>query len=286
MRLSTPNIFLYETLSQYLQDLGSSASSGSARELSHTQWAKKLNYRSPRTIGQVIAGKRNASRELVARLAERFALTEKETRYLEVLVQVSRVNIAPSEREKLLSKLAELRPRPISRRVLEEQQFNYISHWYNLVIKQLISDPSVNTDPSSIAARIGYGVDSGVVRKALSTMSRLGIIRSHDGGNKYEVVSGAITTTPDVSVPAVRQYHHEQALRSIEAIYRQSVDEREFGAATLRFDPRKMKEAKAFIREMVNEFDRRFCSQNATEVFQFNVQFFRQTNGKKRGSHE
>ncbi len=69
--------------------------------------------------------------------------------------------------------------------------------------------------------------------------------------------------------------------RAIEAVEEQDVSDRHFNSLTFKFDPKFMPEAKDKILTFVKDFNSRYQSEEASQVYQLNVQLFEHTKEEK-----
>ena len=277
-----PDIYSFNDFRSYLTEAGRYLSVKSRNVMSESEWAKQLGYRSRRTVGMVLEGKRAPSHELLERLSKRLGHDERAHRYLQILARIERSRGNEEEEKSLHFKLHALRPMALPREVLPASKIRYLSHWYHFAIKQMIRGSEFNPDPIVIARRLGNKVTAFQVKRSLQQMETLGVIEKISDAKGYRVSVDSVTTTEDVPTDAIRLHHHEQLIQAKEALYEKTVAEREFYSLTLGFDPAQMLEAKRFIRTFMDEFDRRFCAPNANEVHQCNIQFFPHTDGGKK----
>lgn len=244
--------------------------------LPDADWAKKLGYGSRRTVGMIREGRRVPSGQFLERLGRFLGQTDAEKKYLTLLSRLNK-KIAVEEKMQVSQELEQLRSSGVSRTVLQESQVNHVAHWYNLAIKQLVSQPGFNPNPHWIYKRLKGKVALKAIEKSLHQMVRLGILEKIDGPTGYRVIKKSITTTADLPTAAIRLHHLEQLQRAREAIMEVPVQLREIYSLTLSFDPARILEAKGVIRKFMDEFDQRFSSPAGKQVYQVGMQFFPHT---------
>lgn len=280
-----PSPLHFKDFASYFQAVSQAVAPTGKRRMPDSEWATRLGYGSRRTVGMIRDGRRVPSGEFIERLGRYLGQNTTEQKYLSLLAKLAK-RITDLEREKIDRELDQLRAKQISRKVLAESEINYIAHWYNLAIKQLVSLPGFTPDPELISRRLRGKVDAKSVQRALDQMVRLGILEKTEGPEGYKVAADRVTTTADIPVAAIRMHHLEQINRAREALTEVSIDKREFYSLTLTMDPARILEAKGVIRKFMDEFDQRFGTSDGKEVYQVCLQCFPHTEeeGKPHGT--
>ncbi|MGZ3704230.1 MAG: TIGR02147 family protein, partial [Bdellovibrionota bacterium] len=111
----------------------------------------------------------------------------------------------------------------------------------------------------------------------------LGLLRFERG--RYRATSEESTTEMDIPSAAIRNFHSEILTKAGQALFRDSVQEREFLGATFAFSTEDLAEAKESIREFQQQFSERFNASRKKKdsVYQISIQMFR-LDQKKEGS--
>lgn len=253
---------------------------GMKRPITLERWAKKLNYRSPRSIAMVLKGQRLPSEDLVLAFSTDLNHTESERRYFELLVRKEkyRGNVPKS----IVDELQKLNPRLIRRKAIEAEMFSYVSAWHNYVILQLFTTPGFDCAPEWIARRLGNKLTKEDVEASLNLLERLKLIERGEDGKLHRAGSDGLITMEDIPSAAVRRHHSEQMDQAKDALQRQPMSEREFNCLTLRVNRSKLPEIKKAIREFRDKFDRDFFDENSKDICQLNLQFFFHTSEEKK----
>lgn len=262
-RLPILDVYSYSSFAEFIKSFRSSHG-----ELTLGELARQLGYRSQRTIGMLLSGKRNPSRDFVEKISSFLRFDEREHRYLEKLAMGSNAR-----------ELAKLKPIVVSDKTLiPAEEIAQMAHWYHFAIRQLIKTENFRPEPQWIAKRLGNRVTAEQVAQSLRVMEHKKLIRRCPNRG-YALEKPSITTLHDLPSQAIRMHHLEQLQNAAYALKSRPVPEREFLSLCLSFDAHKMHEAKKFLRRMKEEFDEKFSSSNGTEIFQFNVQFFSHSEG-------
>jgi uncharacterized protein (TIGR02147 family) len=127
------------------------------------------------------------------------------------------------------------------------------------------------SNPNWIAKRLGISVSE--VKDALERLTRLGLIHVNDRG---DLVRGKakFRTTDDVVNLSLRQAHSDNLELARNSLARDSVDQRDFTAATMAIDPKKLPEAKERIRKFQDDLAELLESGSQTEVYKICIQLF------------
>ncbi len=257
---------------------------GMKRPITLDRWAKKLAYRSPRSIAMVLKGQRLPSAELVLAISNDLGHSESERRYFELLVRKEkyRGNVPKT----ILEELHKLNPRLIRRQSLDAEIFTYVSAWHNYVILQLFSTPNFRACKAEdcvnwVHRRLGAKITKDDVQASLALLERLKFVEQVDG--KYALAaSDPLITMEETPSAAGRKHHMEQMDQAKEALQWAPLHEREFTSLTLRASRGKLGEIKKFIREFRDTFDKNYFDEGSEDVCQLNVQFFFHTTEDKK----
>lgn len=259
---------------------------GMRRPITLERWAKKLNYRSPRSIAMVLKGQRLPSEDLVVAFSQDLKHSENERRYFELLVRKEKHkdNVPAALKEEL----AKLNPRQIKRKPLEAELFSYVADWHNYVILQLMTVDHLESElPDEeaarlIAERLGGRLPIEEVKKSLLLLERLKLLERAPGSGALRVASkDPLIATDEVPSAAGRKHHFEQMDQAKEALVRQPLSEREFSCLTLRVNRSDVPAMKKAIKEFRDHFAKEFALDPGEDICQLNVQFFLHTTEKK-----
>jgi uncharacterized protein (TIGR02147 family) len=259
---------------------------GMRRPITLERWAKKLNYRSPRSIAMVLKGQRLPSEDLVVAFSIDLKHTENERRYFELLVRKEKHkdNLPAALKEEL----SKLNPRQIKRKPLEAELFSYVADWHHYVILQLMTVENLEAaHPDEEAARIiaerlGGRLNGEEAKLSLLLLERLKLLeRAPDSGFLRIASKDPLIATDEVPSAAGRKHHFEQMDQAKEALVRQPLAEREFSCLTLRGNRKDIPAMKKAVKEFRDHFAKEFGLDPGEDVCQLNVQFFLHTAEKK-----
>lgn len=155
-------------------------------------------------------------------------------------------------------------------RPLDIDTFHLVSEWYYFAILSLAETPDFQSDAKWISQRLGLSLTK--AQEALERLLRLELVEATENGMRATGVQFQVD--PGIATPALKKSHRQNLDLAQTALENTRYEERDFTAITMCFDPDKMTEAKA----MIKEFRQRFCevmeSGEKKEVFKMCVQLF------------
>jgi uncharacterized protein (TIGR02147 family) len=214
-------------------------------------------------LSAILAGKRNVSRKLATRIADRL--------YLD-----------PQERAELLALFPE--PKASARRgvsagevlaptylQLNAQQFRVAAEWEHFAVLSLLQCSEFRSEIEWIARRLA--LTEARAKAVVSRLLELGLLTIDADG----VLSRSEKNyrTPDDTADVSLKKCHEQTLElARESLYRDSVTERDFTSVTVAVDPKNLRTAKEMIRKFQDDLCDRLEDGTRTEVYRLSVQLF------------
>jgi uncharacterized protein (TIGR02147 family) len=258
---------------------------GMRRPITLERWAKKLNYRSPRSIAMVLKGQRLPSEDLVGAFSQDLKHSENERRYFELLVRKEKHKgaVPPAVTEEL----SKLNPRQIKRKPLEADLFSYVADWQHYVILQLLTLEDFAPMPDAdcarhIGSRLGGRLTYDEAKSSLALLEKLKFLeRATPSGFLRLASKDPLIATDEIPSTAGRKHHFEQMDQAKEALVRQPLAEREFTCLTLRMNRSDIPAMKKAIKEFRDHFAKEFALDPGEDICQLNVQFFLHTAEKK-----
>lgn len=241
-------------------------------KLNLEKWALELGYRSPSLLTMIIKGKRLPSFEFCEKISYNLGLNDKERRYFQLLVQHSKQIEKGASTEITLHELSKISGK--SEHTIKLSEFEFISDWQFLVLKQLIKTKGFRENPEWISRRLNRKISPANVKKSIEKLVELGIFGRNKAG-KLTLKRERLETVNDIPSPALKNHHLAMIDRAKEALVEQSVENRQFNSMTFRMDSDKKAEAKEKILQFIYEFNEEYGKEKAGgEVYQLNLQLF------------
>ncbi len=225
-------------------------------------FSKKIGI-SPASLSQLISGKRPLSKKMAEQVASRLCLSPAETHRL--------VQSAILEKFQSLSNPEATSSVPCRKdSQIEMDIFRTISDWYHYAILSLVQLPEAKSDPSWFSTRLGITLLE--ARQAIQRLERLGFIVKE--GRKLRRSTPSLSTPDGVTDSAIRKYHFQMLNKAEEALERDPVSERDFGAITLAIDPSRIPEARKLISKFRKQMATVLAGGEKKRVYTFSTQLF------------
>lgn len=238
---------------------------------SHRFLSSRLGLSSPNFVMMVMQGKRKLTRSLAFKLAQEFKLGRREAEYFECMVEFCRARSA-QEKDRFLSRMMELR-KGASARTLDDRQYAYYSRWYNLVVRELVTYPGVDSNYALLGRHVFPAITPGQAKASVELLLELGLIKKK--GRGYVRTSPLLTTGPQVRSVAVANFHRAMALLGSSAIDKVPGSERDMTSCTASVSEagfERIKEEIAECRRRIMAFAEK--DSPASRVYQINFHAF------------
>lgn len=213
MRRCCRMIFHHQDYRSYLKATLSERN-GTSKGYSLRAFSEKVGI-SNSFLSEVLNNKKALSVEIAFKIAIRLNLTELETQYLCLLVQIEQEKDSDF-REELFNRLNALNPTQ-KRHDLSIDLFKIISDWHHFAILELSYLPSFSGEPEYIAKKLGISrVDADL---ALGRLLRLGLLEVNNKGS-YKKAHDVVLTESKIPMQAFKRFHAqllEKAKESLEA---------------------------------------------------------------------
>lgn len=247
--------------------------------LSIKKLSQELDYSSDRSLGMVINGQRAFNEKMRERLVRYLKLTPNESRYISLLV-AKEVSESLKEINYYEEQLEKIKPKKIQYKKLRVEETKSISQWYFYPICSVIELLGERATLKNIFESFNQKVTSDELKKALQILIDMNIVINESHIYKKQQFD-YLTTTTDIPSESIRDTHKSILKRAIEVIDEQSVLEREYMAKTFIVNQDRVPELKRRISELIENFTNEVIDapncEIKQEVYQLNVQFYRQS---------
>lgn len=266
-----PNLFTYLDYRHYLGDLFDALHEKDP-DFSFRSFSRMAGSTSPNFLQLIRDRKLNIQPDSVGAIARAFKLSRKEESYFETIVAFDHAK-THEEKDRYFQRILSTRDYgPVKQ--LEKDQYDYFSHWYMPVVRELITAKSYSGDPAWIALRIVPEVSIAKVAKAITLLESLKLIR-RDEHDQYFQTDTSISTPSQVLSIAVTNYHRDVITLARESIERFSAEQRDIRSVTLGIT----KEGVAEVKKRIEGFWKELLAYANTQtdpqqVVQVNMQVF------------
>ena len=234
-------------------------------------FAKAAGYSSPVFLKLVCDGKSNLSDVGVERVASAMGLVGVDLQYFRLLVEFNQEKDS-AKKKSVFKKMREV-AKEGSMEIVGEDQFDYYESWVNPVVREMAPQMGDAT-PAKIAEKLAFDTQTAEVKKALSLLQKVGLLRKGERG--YEQAAKSITTgNLEVARLSVREMHRQMGELAVRALDEIPMNERDISGLTLGVSEN------AFYRisQEIADFRRRISSivmedTGENRVYRLNVQLF------------
>jgi uncharacterized protein (TIGR02147 family) len=245
-------------------------------------FAKAAGYSSPVFLKLVCDGKSNLSEVGVERVASAMGLVGVDLQYFRLLVEFNQEK--DSAKKKVIFKKMREVAKEGSMEIVGEDQFDYYESWLNPVVREMAPQMGDAT-PAQIADKIAFGTQTAEVKKALSLLQKVGLLKKGERG--FEQAAKSITTgNLEIASLSVREMHRQMGELAVRALDEIQVKERDISGLTLGVSEN------AFFRisQEIADFRRRISSivmedTGENRVYRLNVQLFPLTKDFRGGQN-
>lgn len=247
--MKKPDLFAYLDYRKYLKDWYEHRKSV-FKGFSYRYFSQKVGSPSPSWLLYIIQGKRNLSSKAIEQFLKGLTLLPKEAAYFRTLVQFNQADITATK-DQHYAELLKYSSHS-SFKMVEREQYEFYSHWYNHAIRELISVPGFKEDSRWIAKTLQPNITPAQARKALTLLKKLSMVRYNNDG-LLKLNDQIITTGNEVRSNAIRAFHRQMIDLAGQSIDTIKPENREISSITASCSATCFTKLKARITEMQDE---------------------------------
>jgi uncharacterized protein (TIGR02147 family) len=245
-----PNIYGYHDYRDFLKDF-LQYRIDSSEKFSLRRLARLADISSG-YLPMVINGKRNLTMKALIKLEPHLGLSESEMSYLKQLQILSDSN-SQAERLKALKKMQTFN-RYTRVHNDEVRAFNFLTHWYNIVIREMVQLKDFNLDVEWIKGKLINKVSKQNIRDATSFLLNNDFIKSEN--NKVTQTVRDLNCVGSVYKVGLKEFHKSMfdlASKSIDLV---PSDKRSIVGHTLSISENQFKEVKNILDEALDKISK------------------------------
>lgn len=266
-----PNIFEYTNYRRYLNDLYLFKKAAS-KYFSHRVFVRMCGFSSPNFLKLVIDGKRNLGKKAQEKLIAVVGRNKLEREYLKAMVLFDQAGTG-EEKDEFLSVISRLRHRA-KVKTIEVDQYEYLSRWYNVAIRELVGLEGFTEDAKWINKKLGTRLTDKMIRDIIDQLLALNILTRNEKGILRQVDTNIICA-PEIFSVAVHNYHKQMIEKSSEALEKTKSKDRDISALTVSIDRETFEKITDEIRKCrENIHHLAETSKQKDVVYQLNIQLF------------
>jgi len=254
------------------------------KKFSLRYFSRVAGFKTHTFLKEVIEGKSNISADSVERFSSALKLNAQESDFFKNLVSF---NQARTSEEKQIYARELLRSQAYRKiHPLKNSQLRYCTHWYYVVVREMVNLPTFKENPQWIAANTSPPISAKEAQDAIEELIKLGLLGRNENGKLIQT-NTIIASADEVASTLVAQFHREFMKKASESIDRIARENRDISSVTFRVSSQTAKRIKEkiqnFRRELMEEAS---SDRNPEAIFQLNLQLFPVTqfhNDKNRG---
>lgn len=276
-----PNIFEYSDHRVFLKDFFEFKKAESPA-FSFRRFAQLAGFASPNFLKLAYDGKRNLTLESVQKISNAFKLSRAEAEFLTNLVFFCQAK-SSEEKNKYYERMNRSKTyRDI--KSLEKDQFDYYTHWYHIVIRELVETDDFREDYEWIAKRIEPKISAKQVEDAVALLLKLRLL-SRDSTGRLKQSEANISTGPEVRSLAVMNFHKRMLALANESLEKVASSDRDVSGATFAISESQMQELKKRVYHFRKSILTWLSSSPETKdhIYQLAIQIFPLTDLQRRG---
>ncbi|MDB5102877.1 MAG: hypothetical protein JWP91_566 [Fibrobacteres bacterium] len=267
-----PDIFTYLEYRVFLKDAFEALKAGSPK-LSYRTFASKAGFSSPNFLQMIIQGQRNLSSTYAVSAAKAFKLNRQETEFFQYLVGYDQAK-SLDEKNLFYQKILKNK-RYATVKTLDKSQYEFFSHWYIPVVRELLTHKDFTGESAWIAERIHPRITAAQADSAREILLKLGMVRLDEGTGKWRLTDAVVSTASEAAHLAMRNYHMAAIQLAHDSLKVFTPSERDVRSVTIGLSESAFGELKAKLENVWKEvLDFAATQQQADAVYQVNLQLF------------
>ncbi len=239
---------------------------------SYQFWADHCKFKSKSYLYKVIKGEKALTVDGALRIGAFMKLKKREMNYFQAMVLFTNSKKI-EEKNYFFEKLQELSKSSDSSKI-RQNQYEYFNHWYNSVIREIVTFIDWRGDYSVLAKSVIPHITPKEAKRSVDLLLELGFIKINSDG-KYVRENKSITTGTDVVSLAINQFQKENLKLASESIDRFERAIREISTVTMSVSEEGIEkvasEIVAFRKKIVSIAEN---DKGPDRVYQVNIQSF------------
>ncbi|MFZ4713773.1 MAG: TIGR02147 family protein [Bacteriovoracaceae bacterium] len=238
-------------------------------------WSRSLGLKEPTPLSQILLKKRPIPHHYIAKFGKSLNLNSNELGYLEAIVGIDTAKDAGAK--ELWTKQAQ----KIFRSVVFEldwiEDFEMFQSTVPMILLELVELKEFILDVDWIHSVLKINIDKEVIKKTYENLIDYGYLEMEKDG-RLRKLKKHVTARHDVASLWVKMFHEEALKQATQAIYRQGIDEREFGSYIIPMEKAHLPAIKQKIREFTNEILSQYTSldNRSDSIYHLNINLFLQ----------
>lgn len=200
-------------------------------------------------------------------------LRPKEIEFFKALIEFDHAD-SHSTKNEAFQRIVDLRKNRMVCRLVDNQ-YLYLSDWYNPVVRELLCSPNFTGDLQWVGDQMVPAIGLREVKRSVQLMEELGMIQTTNDGKSWQAVDAVVSTPSEVLSLAVIEYHREMLQRASCSLELFGADHRDIRSVTVGISKEKFAKLKTQLTAVWNEILEECQEEDSIElVVQLNMQLF------------
>ena len=249
------SIFDYSNYREFLKDHYEDQKSKKTG-FTYARFSVKAGLGSPNYYKLVMDGQKKLTAVNLVKFSIALKLEDQQRDFFEALVHLNQANskFECDYYAEKLKRIRELKSGLLSKRVLEEYEFESISSWTYHAVMLLTNLRSFRESPRWISKKLYGLVSESEVAAILSRLEAIGLLK-RDSSGKISQTHKRINTRPDLKRQSIQTFYQGLLGRAAKAMMIETPENREFGAYMVGISPTQMPELKKRVREFMSDLN-------------------------------
>jgi len=266
-----PLIYAYDDYRKFLGDLYSYFKIQN-KKFSLRYFSRTAGFKTHSFLKEVIEGRSNLSKDSINKFAKAFKLAAAETDFFENLVFLNQASSAEEKKQYVEAILRSRAYRKIY--PLKEHQLRYCTHWYYVVVREMVNLPTFREDPQWIAENTIPSITAKEALEAIEELLKLILLKRNENGRLVQSET-ILASADEVASTLVAQFHRQFMSKASESIDRIPRENRDISSVTFRVSRQTAKSIKEKIQKFRKELMEEASQDRQPEgIFQLNLQLF------------
>ncbi|MBL6988949.1 MAG: DUF4423 domain-containing protein [Bacteriovoracaceae bacterium] len=267
-----PSVYNYQDPGDFLRDV-CEYKKRSQRYFSIRSWAKQMDLKGHTSLVFFLKGTRMIRPRHFDKIVSGLKLLDNEKAYLKYLIHLKNSKTIP-ESEYFELKLRALHPaKKFS--YIDLDRFRVISDWSHMAILEMTNLDDFKPDPLWISKRLGGKLSASKVTEVLNRLLGMNLIKQHN--NTFIKTHERLTTPKDRPSESIKEHHKQVLINAVEALDKQSVQQRCYNSCTMTVDSSRLDEAKELINKFRSDMAKLMEKKGGDETYQLSVQYYKLT---------
>lgn len=263
-----PNIYDFKNSIEYLEKIYQFFKAKDA-DFSIRKWAKLMDMKSPETLMEIMKGKKKISSSLAGQISVGLKLDASESLYFETMVKYAN---AESLKEKQLFDLILVETAHLKGTKVHVEDQSVFSHWVHMAILSMTRVKGMHCSKETIKSFLMMEVSQAQVDEAVERLLKLNLVQYNGEGSLVKNFDH--TTSKNDAFQKSPHDYFEQVSELAKNGAKVPADEREFQCFSLPIRHDQIPAFKEALRQFRAKVAAMADTENADQVYQFNLQFF------------